>query len=365
MTAGEPGRARAVLQVASIVNVLGGLLASAILIGAAGPIGSRFDLHGETAALRIYALVAPFTALTVATSAALRVLGRFRGLAGLTVVQAVLRLAVVVVAISLGWDLVELVTALVVAEAAGAFAMLALAESAIHRELPVRSGFRERMHELRPEMRRMVSFLGISNVQGTLKLATTQLDVLLVGGLGGAAAAGTYKLAKSFALPLTFVPTPYYQAIYPQLTREFELGDFGAIARTVRQMTRVMTVVLVPMAAVIAIAAPLLMPLLGKGYGGAGGTTALLSAGLVVAGVFFWAHALALSMDMQLFSLRASAISIGCEIFLLIVLVPRLGDLGAALSYFIFTLIWAAVLVPPLVRRVRAGRIAAAAATPA
>jgi len=351
---GEPVRARATLEASVIVNVLGGLVACGLVIALAGPMADVVGLDVGPAPLRVYAAIAPLLALTAALTAALRVLDSYRALAWLVAGGAALRLAAVVVAVSADLGLEALLLLLVVAEAIGSTAYAAVAHREVNAQLPAPRGFRARVRTLLPEARRMLRFLSLSNLMGTLRLATSYIDVLMVGAIAGTAAAGTYRLARTFALPMTLVLTPFYQAIYPQLTQAVEKRAFGDVAATIRHGTKVVGIGLLGAGTVIAVGSYWMIPVLaGDDFDGAPRITAIVAATLVIAGTFFWVIPLALALDMQLFALRGVALSALSQVVLLALLIPPLSADGAAIAYLGSTLIWAALLVPTLVRRVR------------
>lgn len=351
---GEPVRARAVLEASAVINVLGGLVACGLVVALAGPMADVVGLDVGPAPLRVYAAIAPLLALTAALTAALRVLDSYRALAWLVAGGAVLRLAAVVVAVRADLGLDALLLLLVVAEAIGSAAHAAVAHRELKAKLPAPRGLRSRAQTLLPEARRMLRFVSLSNLQGTLRLATSYVDVLMVGAIAGTAAAGTYRLARTFALPMTLVMTPFYQAIYPQLTRAVEERAFGDVAATVRHGTKIVGTGLLGAGAVISAASYWMIPVLaGDDFDGAARITAIVAAALVIAGTFFWVIPLALALDMQLFALRGVALSALAQVLLLAALVPPLSADGAALAYLGSTAIWAALLVPTLVRRVR------------
>ncbi len=62
-------------------------------------------------------------------------------------------------------------------------------------------------------------FVTTTNLSSAVRLGARELDVLIVGGVMGAAAAGIYKVAKQFAsIPLKF-SDPLQQAVYPDIAR--------------------------------------------------------------------------------------------------------------------------------------------------
>ena len=353
LATGEPLRARAVMELSLPLNFAGGIIATALLVLAAGLIADAFvkdpDLAG---AVRAYAFVAPFVALQAACHAIFRVFDRFATLAALSAIAAAARLAAAALAVSFGGGLREILLALLVAEVASGALFVALAWRAVVATLPSSAGFATHVAAIRDELPGMGRFLAASNATGTLRLLNQQADVLVVGLLATPALAGALKLARSFTVPLVMLSHPFYQAIYPQFVRDVAQGRRRELERLLRRLTGAMALLLVPVAAAIAATAPILVPLLvGEGFGQTPSTIVPLAAGTLVVAILFWAHPAALALDMQLLSLRVLAIATAAQIALLFLLVPPLGAPGAGLAYLVLAVIWMSLLVPPVLRR--------------
>ena len=63
------------------------------------------------------------------------------------------------------------------------------------------------------------SFVWTTNLNSSIRMASRELDTLVVGCMAGAAAAGFYKVAKQFSGLLGRFADPLYQSIYPELAR--------------------------------------------------------------------------------------------------------------------------------------------------
>jgi O-antigen/teichoic acid export membrane protein len=61
-------------------------------------------------------------------------------------------------------------------------------------------------------------FVLSTNLNQSVRLASRELDVLIIGATLGAAATGIYKIARQFAMILTQLTEPIYQAIYPEMS---------------------------------------------------------------------------------------------------------------------------------------------------
>lgn len=101
------------------------------------------------------------------------------------------------------------------------------------RRVGLRSGLRAVTSGTRP-FPGFMRFLVSSNLNGTSKLAITDLDTLLSGVVIGTAAAGYYRLIKTVAKLLTKVSGPFYEALYPEfatLVHEHQLRRMRGVGR--------------------------------------------------------------------------------------------------------------------------------------
>jgi O-antigen/teichoic acid export membrane protein len=120
LAAREIGRARAVLELGLVINLVGGLLATGLLVLAASLIAEHLVKQpGLTDAVVIYSFTAPFVAVQGAAGAAFRVLDRFGLLASITAAVPAMRLAGAGAVLAVGGGLHPVLVSLLAAEAAG------------------------------------------------------------------------------------------------------------------------------------------------------------------------------------------------------------------------------------------------------
>jgi O-antigen/teichoic acid export membrane protein len=80
--------------------------------------------------------------------------------------------------------------------------------------------------------RSLLKFVGITNVQSSVKLGAKQIDTMIVGYMLGSQAVGIFDIAKRFSSVLSKITNPVYQAIYPDLSRmwvEKKTKDFKTL----------------------------------------------------------------------------------------------------------------------------------------
>jgi O-antigen/teichoic acid export membrane protein len=351
---GERLRARAVMELSLPVNLTGGVLAAGLLAVFSSLIAEHIVQDpGLAEAVIVYACVAPFVAMQAASTAVFRIFDRLVPLSFLTAMVPAVRLLGVAIALALDGGIQEVLVASLAAEAAGGIAFALLARREIVSRLPAGGGYRDRLGSIRRQLPRMGRFLAASNASGSLRLLNQQLDVVLAGALATPAVAGALKVAHTFCAPLTLLGRPFYQAIYPELVRDFAHRRYREVESLLRPVTAAMVLFLAPVAVGIAATAPFLVPLVvGDGFGQAPLTILPLIAGTLITAVFFWSHPTALALGMQMLSLRSLAIATAVQVGLLLVLVPTLEAPGAGLAYLAFSAIWVVLLVPPVLRRI-------------
>lgn len=112
-----------------------------------------------------------------------------------------------------------------------------------------------------------VRFLVSSNLNGTSKLAITQLDVLLSGLVLGTAGAGFYRIVKSLARVITTGSGAVYETLYPEFAKLVAAGKIDRMMSVGLRMGLGLSVgCLVGVATFGLVGAPLIDLVLGSEY---------------------------------------------------------------------------------------------------
>jgi O-antigen/teichoic acid export membrane protein len=77
----------------------------------------------------------------------------------------------------------------------------------------------------------IVSFVLTTNIHGSIRMTSRELDVLIINSTLGAAAAGLFLIVKQLTGVLLKLVDPIYQAIYPELARLWTAGDLKQYKR--------------------------------------------------------------------------------------------------------------------------------------
>ena len=122
-----------------------------------------------------------------------------------------------VIGFLMGWAVAEVATALVY------WAMLL-------RSGDLRQALRRDQHAAAPEG--LLRFMLTTNLASTLGLSTKQLPLLIVGGTGGVAAAGAFRLALQIAQGLSKLAQMVSRAAFPEIMRHVRTADAEKVVRT-------------------------------------------------------------------------------------------------------------------------------------
>lgn len=188
-------------------------------------------------------------------------------------------------------------------------------------------------------------FVWSTNFQFSLKLGVKELDVLVVGGLLGPAAAGVYKIAKQFTRIMDRFTDPLNQSVYPALAKSWVRKDYSGFRKLMIRPALALAVVGVLVWTVFLAAGPRILILtVGGRYAGAYFPILVLMAGMLVAAATFPLEPALLAMGRADESFQAFAWASLLYFGLLAVLTKAWGITGATLSSLGFYSIWALLL---------------------
>jgi O-antigen/teichoic acid export membrane protein len=340
-------------------------------------VGMGLDLSAATATLAVVALIAIWAAHHLVHSAAttgllviyagammirapastseacLVTLTRYRALsltqASISLAKALISVAFVVAS--------RTVAALVWGTAAGlvveGLAMVGLATVVAGRVWG--PWWRARIGRLRDRAREIAGFVVWADVSSLLGVAAKQADVVFVGALAGAAAAGFYRLASNFGQLSGFVIAPLQSVLYQRFSRLRATGSARAAGDAVR---RAVLHVALPVGALGILVVPfapwVIRATAGARYAPAGGVAQIMVLIGATWAFLLWVRPLAFSLDeVKLWAATASAIAL-FSLAGFAIAVPVYGALGAAWVRFAASL--GAQIVPAAAIRGRYAR---------
>lgn len=255
----DPERAREVLLVAALAEASVSLTVALVGLALAGPLAAAFLDHPQGAtALRCAVLSAGAIGMTEYMLATLQAGERFGRMLFVSLATATLKLLPVALLWAAGTLTLPIALALFVA-AAYAGLLLSMLMSWHMWAGAIRHG-RETLRELLAFSRWLIGAM-------LLGALTSNLDVLALTYLAGAAPAGLYSAGRTLTLPLAFAGGALGAVLLPRLSA---LADRARAGRMVRQITLVAAGAAAVVVIVLAGAAPLLLRLVyGAQYAGA------------------------------------------------------------------------------------------------
>ena len=171
-------------------------------------------------------------------------------------------------------------------------------------------------------------------LSGIIGYGATYVDRFVVAGLMTLSSLGIYNFALLVVGGIGFIASPFTNILLPKFSALFGAGLRGPIRDQVRMSTLLLSAIYVPIALAIAALAPTILELLG-GRSYLGGSVPLsvimfLSAAAVSGNILL--QAIASIRRTQVF-VYSSAAALASNVLLSILLIPRLGLLGASIGF--------------------------------
>ena len=200
--------------------------------------------------------------------------------------------------------------------------------------------------------RAFVRFGLATNLTGTVRLVSRELDVFILGGISGPAAAGVYKLAKQVASVPLLVTDALYQSIYPHLAAAVAAGKRGSFRRAVRLGILVAGIGAVALlGGFLLVGRPVLDLVLGPRYSAVYWIAVIYMCSVALAAAFFPLQPAMLASGQ---ARQALQIMIACSLIYLCALplaASVAGAEGVAAGYLAFYLPWTGLTASALWRK--------------
>lgn len=200
--------------------------------------------------------------------------------------------------------------------------------------------WRTPLAELGPKRREMTKFALSTNVGGTLSLIVKDSELLWLSFFTTPAAAGIYKLAKSWIAMVVIPAAPLVKSFYPEITRSVAANELDRTKKLLRKGTLLAAAWIVPIGVGFLAVSYWLVPwLYGRDYSPAVPTFAILIAGIGYSDILFWMRPCLLAFGRPDVALKITTLHAVLKIVLVITLVPLGGHLAmAGITSFLFVL---------------------------
>lgn len=165
------------------------------------------------------------------------------------------------------------------------------------------------------------------------QIALQRLDILLVAGIRGAAAAAVYTAATRFVVAGQLGNQAISYAVQPRLAGLVAVRDFDAGRRLFRLSTVWLVALTWPLFLVVAVAAPLILDFLGPAYGSGRTAMVLLAGAMLVGSASGLVDIVLITLGKTRWNLADTTATLTINVTLNLILIPRLGITGAALAW--------------------------------
>lgn len=179
------------------------------------------------------------------------------------------------------------------------------------------------------------SFTAARAVAGTIVMIWKRFDVLLVAALSGPADAAIYTAATRFLVVGNLGIQAVQMTVSPQLGRLFAQRDLPGARRVYRTATMWTMTFTWPLYITTAAAVSLIIPVFGSEYDAGASSVVVLSTAMLVATACGSVDAVLLMSGRSLLSLGNAALTLATNVVLDIILIPKMGILGAAVGWAI------------------------------
>ncbi|MFO7571655.1 MAG: lipopolysaccharide biosynthesis protein [Gaiellaceae bacterium] len=343
VAAGDWGRLRRLFRSMVVLKVVGGVLATLILLVLAPFADALFDADGVTAAILAAALLPVVQSVENVGATALLLHSRYDLRGAYQAGSGALRFLAIVVGVSSG--VTETFVAIVIAQLIASTVISIVGLVALRRfpSAPER--------RLEGDVREIRSFVLQSSVAtGVISLRTTLVPILL-GVAAGPTQVGLFRIAQAPMQGLAAASSPARLVLLTEQTRDWERGQRAQVFSGIRAYTRwagAMMLVVVP---VFLVAMPWLVDVVfGAEYEGAVTAARII---LVAAAVHFalgWTKSFPVTIGRPRLRIVTHGLEALVAIPLVVVLGAEWGATGAAVAVLVSTLVFAASWAVALVR---------------
>jgi O-antigen/teichoic acid export membrane protein len=344
---GERGDLASLIRLGFGIDFLTGLAGFVVTAGLALILGPAL-FAGETDLILILSVTLLLSFGDDTAKAVLRLLGRFSTIARFALVQAILRVGLLVVALEIRPSLTTVAVVIVLVDLFAAVVLPWLAARAFRASTGggLRASWRGRAS---PDRGAVLRLIFDTNLLGYLKILQNRLPLLLLAAFVGDRELGVFRIATAMGAAVAIVTDPAQRAIHPRLARLWSEGATRAIRDLLRQATLIAAagVGLVTLG-VMVFGGPLFRLASGQPITAEGRTVLMITlVAVAVSAAVFWNTHVLISVGRSRGLLRLSVVSALAVHLPLAALLPwRYGAVGTAIAFLAATIVgnaWATI----------------------
>lgn len=175
--------------------------------------------------------------------------------------------------------------------------------------------------------------LAILSATDSVKALTSEADPLIIGYFRSPESVAPYRAAYQIVTGVHQLAVPLYMVFYPEMTKIAARGDAAALRRLVKQTAVFGAVMAVVVGGMLCLAAPLVVRTLYGAEFAAAATDLRIMAWSLLMLMVQWANPLFVSLGRTMWTLIIVSVMLVVKVTLMLLLVPELGHLGAAIAY--------------------------------
>jgi O-antigen/teichoic acid export membrane protein len=330
---GDSARAAAVFKLAAIGEILVSLLAF-LLIWLIAPLwASYLEGYGNlTSLFVIYGFTVLANLITESSTGLLQLFDRFRRIAVVNVIQSIVTLSLVTLTWLLGGNLMNVLLAYLVGKIVNAFGLSLAALVQAGRAWGL-GWWKVPLGTLRQQFRELAKFAVNTNLSSSLtSVNKSDTEIFIVSLFVPPIQAGYYKITLALANVLHIPVMPLPQSTYPELSRAATKRNWKEMRYILRQGSRLagaysflagLALIILGRFLIQTIYTPEFLP----AYDG----LVILTVGIFIANTFYWARTSLLSMGLPHVPTIVNLILAIFKLTGMIILLPKLGYVGAAM----------------------------------
>ncbi len=347
---GEKQKAAAVYKLAALLEMLGAIVAFALILLLA-PIGANVfsDQAGAEQWFILYGSLVLINAFYHSSDGILQVFNRFDAKSVIDVSQSVVRLGATVLVFLTGGGILELILAELAGRLLRSLGIMFLAFRTA-REKWGNDWLLTPFSVLREDRRSLFTFAFSTNLSATISLVAKDSEDLWVNAILGNVVGGYYSLARTFNGLLQIPVSPLPSTTYPELSRAVAQNDWKSVSTVLKRGSLLAASYSLPVTTILIIFGKRLISLyLGSGYSAQDihmiyVPLVILLLGFSFVNIFYWNRAALLAFNRPVFPTIVNFIGMLLKVGVIVIFGASLGASGFAallVGYYVFTITFA------------------------